>query len=193
MNKRAKSNTVRIIGGQWRGRKLAVLDSAGLRPSIDRVRETLFNWLMHDVVGARCLDLFAGSGALGLEALSRGAEYVHFVEQNPKVASALTANIELLGLDSEAAICTLGNGLDMLQKSAQEEYDLVFLDPPFDSPLLQQSINALVQANCLASSAIVYLEQSASQPDVSTPVGWRLHREGRAGQTRYALYHILTA
>ncbi len=186
MNKRAKSNTIRIIAGKWRGRRLPVLDSLGLRPTTDRVRETLFNWLMHDVPSARCLDLFAGSGALGLECLSRGAASVAFVEADKRVAASLVANLGTLG-SSDASV-TVGSALRYLTKPPKSPFDLVFLDPPYQSDLLAPALDLLSEQAWLAERALVYVEQSSAETPVNIPEDWFEHRSGRAGQSRFSLY-----
>ena len=190
MSKRAKLNTIRIIGGQWRGRRLPVIESQGLRPTINRVRETLFNWLMHDIVNARCLDLFAGSGALGLESISRGAKFVHFNEVNKTIADQLEQNLDLL-LNSERfnradVGCT--SALTVLAAAQTDPYDIVYLDPPFESDLLEKSIRLLVENNWITSGSIIYLEQDVNRKIVEVPSNWKLHREGVAGQSAYNLY-----
>lgn len=188
MNKRAKSNTIRIIAGQWRGRRLPVLDHDGLRPSTDRVRETLFNWLMHDISSARCLDLFAGSGALGLECLSRGADSVVFVESNKRVAEQLQQNLQSLqALDKGDVINQ--NALNTVRQQAKAPFDLVFLDPPFDSDLLSQVMPLLNDNGWLADNALIYVEQPSKQDPYPTP-DWAVYKEGKAGHSRYTLYSI---
>lgn len=188
MNKRAKSNTIRIIAGQWRGRRLPVLDHDGLRPSTDRVRETLFNWLMHDISSARCLDLFAGSGALGLECLSRGADSVVFVESNKRVAEQLQQNLQSLqALDKGDVINQ--NALNTVRQQAKAPFDLVFLDPPFDSDLLSQVMPLLNDNGWLADNALIYVEQPSKQDPYPTP-DWTVYKEGKAGHSRYTLYSI---
>jgi len=188
MNKHAKSSTIRIIAGSWRGRRLPVLDSDGLRPTTDRVRETLFNWLMHDIAGANCLDLFAGSGVLGIECLSRGAKFVHFVEQNRQVAKALDDNLNVLLNDRSQVKLTIGSALDVLNANRVNQYDVVFLDPPFQSELLAKAIILLQESGCLNEGALIYIEQDSKQSSVVVPETWSLHREGKAGQSRYCLY-----
>ena len=187
MNKRAKSNSIRIIAGQWRGRRLPVLDSHGLRPTTDRVRETLFNWLMHDVPGAHCLDLFAGTGALGFECLSRGAASVQFVEADRRVAEQVQSNINLLDA-RESAQVTNTSAAAFLTRPPSRPMDLVFLDPPFSAELLPEVIKLLTTNNWLADNAMVYVEQSSS--DLPLTVDWNLHRSGRAGQSAYCLYAV---
>jgi len=188
MSKRLNSNSIRIISGQWRGRRLPVLDSAGLRPSTDRVRETLFNWLMYDVSDANCLDLFAGTGALGLEALSRGAKSVQFVEASSLVASALQQNIAVLGLSEYAANVVRQDARSYLSNSPAKPFDIVFLDPPFADNLLAQVITALSRSAWLADQALIYIEQAKKTDLAPVPSSWQLHREGKTGQSRYSLY-----
>lgn len=189
MNKRVKSNTIRIIAGQWRGRRLPVLDSQGLRPTTDRVRETLFNWLMHDVVGANCLDLFAGSGALGLECLSRGAKAVQFVESDKGVAKALKANILTLGANDSASVLEQ-SAMGFLAGSAKTKFNLVFLDPPFQAGLLAPAIKLLHTNNWLGEGAMVYIERSANDPALVIPSKWQIYRERTMGQSHFCLYTV---
>jgi 16S rRNA (guanine966-N2)-methyltransferase len=188
MNKRAKSNSIRIISGQWRGRRLPVLEHDGLRPTTDRVRETLFNWLMHEISGARCLDLFAGSGALGLECLSRGAESALFIESEKRVARQLEQNLQSLdALDSGKVLNQ--NALNMVRQPAQIPFDLVFLDPPFDSDLLSQVMPLLNDNGWLADNALVYIEQPSKQDPCPTP-NWNVFKESKAGHSRSTLYSV---
>lgn len=181
-----KPQTLRIIGGRWRGRKLPFATADGLRPTGDRIRETLFNWLAPQIHGARCLDLFAGSAALGLESLSRGAAYTLMLERNKTAAAQIRANLALLQAETgqllEAdALAHLARG------NPGEAFDTVFLDPPFDADLWQASIDALNNGNWLSSDAIVYIE-SGRQPDYRVPDHWTLHREKTAGRVCYRLY-----
>ncbi|MBL4674325.1 MAG: 16S rRNA (guanine(966)-N(2))-methyltransferase RsmD [Arenicella sp.] len=187
MKPRAKTNSIRIIAGQWRGRRLPVLDIDGLRPSTDRVRETLFNWLMHDIAGARCLDLFAGSGALGLECLSRGASSVVFVESDKRIASQLQQNLQILNcLDGGEVI--VQSAINFLRHPAATQFDLVFLDPPFDSDLLAQAMPLLVENGWLADGALVYVEQASKKDPEEPPQNWQDYKEGKAGYCRYTVY-----
>lgn len=190
MNKRTKSNSIRIIAGSWRGRRLPVLDSEGLRPTTDRVRETLFNWLMHDVSGANCLDLFAGSGVLGFECLSRGAQFVQFVEADREVARSVSKNLQSLLRDGEAKRANVvpSDALDFLKVNKGKRYDVVFIDPPFQSNLASQAIRMLVDNNWLNEHALVYLEQDSNQEADSVPEQWQVYRQGKAGQSRYTVY-----
>ncbi len=188
MTRRAP-NRLRIIGGRHRGRKLAFPDANGLRPTPDRVRETLFNWLMPHLGGARCLDLFAGSGALGLEALSRGAGHVTLVEANPAVARQLEANLELLGEGGRSEVMCR-DALAFLRTAPAGPFDIVFLDPPYDADLLPPAIAALEQGGWLADPAWIYLEVPVKKGEAALPAlpaNWSLHREKRAGQVGYHL------
>ena len=172
-------NRVRIIGGKWRSRILNFPAAAELRPTPDRVRETLFNWLGQRLDGLSCLDLFAGSGALGFEALSRGARRVVMVERDRQVHAALRESAALLQADGAEIVSS--DALAYLQR-AQETFDVVFLDPPFASDLAARALASL--APRLAPEARVYVESAES---VQPPVGWSVLREDRAGAVRYAL------
>jgi len=175
---------VRIIGGRWRGTRLPVADAPGLRPSTDRVRETLFNWLQPKLSGARVLDLFAGSGALGLEALSRGAGEALLVECDPKLVENLHAVIERLQAGDEAHVLRV-DALKLLQAPLHGRFDVVFVDPPFDAGLWSPMLELLPP--WLADDAWLYLEAPlAAGP--SPGLGWIPHREGRTREVRYALY-----
>ena len=177
---------IRIIGGQWRGRKLPVPHSPGLRPTTDRVRETLFNWLAPVLQGAHCLDCFAGSGALGLEALSRYAASATLLEFERPVAQQLEKNLALLNA-SDAKVFNV-NALNWLAK-AGSAFDVVFLDPPFRKGILQDTLNLLEQNQWLADEAWIYVETEAEHGTLDVPASWRLHREKVAGQVAYRLYH----
>jgi len=187
MRRRAahSAGKLRIIGGSLRGSKIAVADLPGLRPTPDRVRETLFNWLMPVIDGARCLDLFAGTGALGIEALSRGAAWVDFVEQDARLAQELRSNLARLK-QADAAVRS-GDAATTLNQPPAQGYDIVFVDPPFSANLWDDIARALDQGGWLRANAQVYLEMPASlQP--ALPANWIAHREATAGAVRYALY-----
>lgn len=163
---------------------LEIADVPGLRPTAERIRETLFNWLAPQLAGARCLDLFAGTGALGLEALSRGAASAVFVESSPTAIAALHRNVELLGA-TEAEIIN-GDAMAYLQ-ACNTAFDLVFLDPPFaegDLPALCQLID---EQGLLAAGAKVYLEQDRARPEPDLPAGWSIIKSKTAGNVRYML------
>ncbi|EKM0531207.1 16S rRNA (guanine(966)-N(2))-methyltransferase [Cronobacter turicensis] len=179
------SGQIRIIGGQWRGRKLPVPDSPGLRPTTDRVRETLFNWLAPYLVGARCLDCFAGSGALGLEALSRYAADATLLEMERGVAQQLQKN--LATLKSSAAKVVNTNTLNFLSQNG-EPHDIVFVDPPFRKGLLEETLNLLETRGWLAPQALIYVESEVENDLPPVPASWQLHREKVAGQVAYRLY-----
>lgn len=189
---RGPANRVRIIGGEYGGRRLDFPNQRGLRPTADRVRETLFNWLTPHLTGARVLDLFAGSGALGLEALSRGAGFVLLVEQGRVVAERLRHNIELLGATERARV-RHADALRLLAGRPEAPFDIVFLDPPFAAGLLAKAMPLLVTHGWLSDDAWVYLEQDAAQPWPGLPAGWAVHREGKGGQAAYRLVHARRA
>lgn len=174
---------VRIIGGVHRGRKLTFADMPGLRPTGDRIRETLFNWLQPLIAGARCLDLFAGSGALGIEAASRGAGEVVMVDNAPAVIRQLEKNRASLALDQ--LVIVRADALQFLDQPPTP-FDLVFLDPPFDSNLLQPLCQRL-DKGWLADGARVYLEEDISRHFPGLPMGWTLLKEKTAGRVRYGL------
>jgi 16S rRNA (guanine966-N2)-methyltransferase len=174
------TNQVRIIGGRHRGRRLHFTPGRGLRPTADRVRETLFNWLRADLAGARCLDLFAGSGALGLEALSRGAAALTLVERNRWVAQRLRDNVALLHEQALAEVIQ-ADALRLLSAPPAQPYDIVFIDPPFAEDLLPAVSTRLEQCAWLSPEAMIYLEQDTHRPWPTLPVNWAIQREGRAG------------
>ncbi len=176
---------IRIIGGQWRGRKLPVPDSAGLRPTTDRVRETLFNWLAPDIQEARCLDCFAGSGALGLEALSRYAASATLLELERAVAQQLSQNLQTLRATHANVVQT--NTLQWLSQAGQP-FDVVFVDPPFRKGLLQETLTLLEQNGWLADEALIYVESEMEHGTPQAPANWDLYREKIAGQVAYRLY-----
>ena len=183
----ARPNQVRIIGGKHRGRKLPVADAPGLRPTPDRVRETLFNWLGQNLSGWRCLDLFAGSGALGFEAASRGAVSVVLVEQLPAVARSLQAAAELLKEPALEVVCA--DALVYLKKPVPP-LDLVFVDPPYGQGWLDRIIMPLLPH--LAEDARLYVEAESALPDALAP-GLRCLKRGQAGQVHYHLYYFETS
>jgi 16S rRNA (guanine(966)-N(2))-methyltransferase RsmD len=172
------SHEVRIIGGQWKRSKLSVADKAGLRPTPDRVRETLFNWLGQDLTGWRCVDAFAGTGALGFEAASRGAREVTLVEQD----TALVAQLKRVQLQLQASATQIvrGDGVAALRQLAATSVDAVFLDPPFDSVLFEAALQAAARA--LAPDGFVYLEAPILWSEAALePIGLTLYRHLRAG------------
>jgi 16S rRNA (guanine966-N2)-methyltransferase len=177
-------NTLRIIGGEWRGRRIRFPGKGGIRPTPDRVRETLFNWLAAAVPGSRCLDLFAGSGALGLEALSRGAASATFIERDRESAARLRETATLLAPGRASVVHA--DALAWLA-GAPSAHDIVFLDPPFDAGILAESMRLLESRGWLAGDAYVYIEMPAGQGAPVLPAGWIAHRSGRAGAVGYHL------
>ncbi len=180
----AGENRIRIIGGRHRGRKLRFADSPGLRPTGERMRETLFNWLQPLLAGARCLDLFAGSGALGLEAASRGAGEVVLVDRARQVVRQLRENVELLGMDNAEVV--QADGIQWLNASARP-FDIVFLDPPFADRLLPQSLRLLTERGWLAAGARLYLEADADQGLPGLPEQLLLEKSKRMSQVVFGL------
>ncbi|MEN8166907.1 MAG: 16S rRNA (guanine(966)-N(2))-methyltransferase RsmD [Pseudomonadota bacterium] len=181
---KSRANQVRIIGGIHRGRKLAFPDLPGLRPTGDRVRETLFNWLQPIIQGARCLDLFAGSGALGMEAASRGAREVVMLDNLPQVVRQLEENKVLLDLVQLRIV--QADALTWLEQQPRP-FDLVFVDPPFAADLLRPVCARLETSGWLASGALIYLEDDAGRGFDQLPNGWGLVKEKLAGQVRFGL------
>lgn len=176
---------LRIIGGDFRRRQLPVLDHPGLRPTPDRVRETLFNWLGQQLYGTQVLDLFAGTGALGIEALSRGASQVIFVERDARVATLIRDNLASLGATQGEVVTA--DALTFLGSLGQPA-DVVFLDPPFHQGLADPCCAALEAGGWLAQEATIYLEtEQTLTPEV--PANWQLHRETRAGESTARLYY----
>lgn len=180
----ASSGRVRIIGGTLRNSRLQVAAVDGLRPTPERVRETLFDWLAPVIAGAHCLDLCAGTGALGVEALSRGAASVRFVERDARVAQALRAN--LLRLTASPGEVAIADAQDYLH-GASREHGVVFLDPPFGLDLWASLARQLEAGGWLAAGAVIYVESPREVAPV-LPVNWQPHRQGIAGAVRYALF-----
>jgi 16S rRNA (guanine966-N2)-methyltransferase len=184
----AQSRVLRIIGGRHRGRRLQFPPGVEIRPTPDRVRETLFNWLQPRIAGARVLDLFAGSGALGLEALSRGAGHVWFVEQSRRAAEA----IEAVAREWRETSLTVAraDAVRWLEHrpAAAPFFEIVFLDPPYDSDLLSAAATALARSGALAPDARIYVERRARDELPALPEGWKELRAGQAGEVGYHLF-----
>jgi 16S rRNA (guanine966-N2)-methyltransferase len=181
-------NSVRIIGGGWRGRRISFPDVPGLRPTPDRVRETLFNWLQHDIAGARCLDLFAGSGALGVEALSRGAKELVFVEQSVPAARALQEQLTRLGGERRGQVVEMGAARYL--RGAGAPFDIVFLDPPFGRDALAEFIPLLDSGDWLKPGSQVYLENEKAAGAPVLPAHWELLKSKSAGEVGYHLARV---
>ena len=183
--KKSAAGQLRIVAGNWRSRLLQIADVPGLRPTPERIRETLFNWLAPKIHGSKCLDLCAGTGALGLEALSRGAGEVVFVERSVLAFATLRSNIALLG----------GPNADVLNVDARQyldgpstrAFDIVFLDPPFAADLYDELCRLLVEQRWLADDARIYIEMDKDQPELSLPPGWQVLKNKTAGKVRYML------
>lgn len=187
MKKKAQASVTgayRIIGGQWRSRRLPVADSPGLRPTTDRIRETLFNWLQWDIADARVLDIFAGSGSLGFEAASRGAAQVTLVDAIQPVCQQLQDNITLLNVSNMTVVTH--NALTWLKQAHESPYDIVFIDPPFREGLADDALAALDESSLLVEDNQVYLETEKQWP-LNLPTGWRVLKEKVHGQVCFRL------
>ena len=181
---------LRIVGGSLRSRKWTFADAPGVRPTPDRVRETLFNWLAPHIAGMRVLDLFAGSGALGFEALSRGAATATLVESDRAAATSLRETAERFGLSHARVEST--DALALLRSTAADSFDLILLDPPFESPLLKSALKLIAQQQLLAEGGFCYIELPAETASPALPEGWLPHRAGKAGEVGYHLLHAPT-
>ena len=183
------SGSLRIIGGKWRSRNLRFVSVDGLRPTGSRIRETLFNWLAPSIEGARCLDLFAGSGALCFEALSRGADCCVAIEANSQAVSELRHNQAQLTANNLDIVS--GDCQKLLERgNTAKPYDIIFLDPPFDMKLHKQASRLLISGNWLASKAQIYCEFPATEAQ-DLPLGWRLIKDKIAGNVRYCLFEYV--
>ena len=183
---RSRQSQLRIIGGQWRSRRLNFTPSPGLRPTTDRVRETLFNWLGPTVPGASCADLFAGSGALGLEALSRGADHCDFVDTSAAAIEQIEAHLGTLDASQRGGCHRMP--ADRFLKSTSAAWDLVFVDPPFGMDLVNPTLMLLEEENLLHDEARIYVETAPQDPAPQVPAHWSLHREKKAGGVIYRLF-----
>ena len=180
---------VRVIAGLWRGRKLSVLNAEGLRPTTDRVKETLFNWLMMDVANARCLDCFAGSGSLGIEAHSRQAQALVFLEKFANAAKQLKKNLASLKTDKGTVINT--DTLTYLsQKNSTEPFEIIFIDPPFHHNFVPQVLTLLQQNNWLAENALIYVETEKNHPPLLLAKNWQVIKEKSAGMVTSRLIQV---
>lgn len=184
--KASTQGQLRIIGGEWRSRKVCFMDAEGLRPTPDRVRETLFNWLAPYIEGAHLLDAYTGSGALFLEALSRGAATATVLDVNRQVIDNLKQQLQLLNCDSARLIHQ--DALTFLKQSEDKKYDVVFLDPPFRKNLLEETCHLLENNHWLTNEAWIYTESEQAPSTLKLPLSWCLHREKKAGQVFYTLW-----
>ena len=183
--RKASAGKLRIIGGKWRSRFIQVADLPGLRPTTDRVRETLFNWLQNDIAGGHCLDLFAGSGALGFEAASRGAASVLMLENQGPAVRVLNANVQ--DLKAESVQVSQCDAISWLNSKPATVFDVVFIDPPFASDYLAQACQLLEDQQCLSEHACIYLEMGRKVDLPELPQSWNVVREKKAGQVSYYL------
>ena len=181
---------LRVIGGDWRGRKLSFPNRVSLRPTTDRVRETLFNWLAPRVEDAQCLDLFAGSGALGIEALSRGARHCDFVDTDQQTIDAIGQNLQSLGASERATLRTC-QADTMLAEDAR--WDIIFVDPPFDAGLGHHLLNRLASSQCLQKDGLVYFETRRSAPETVPEQRYEVCREKTAGDVCFRLLRFRSA
>lgn len=182
------TNAVRIIGGKWRGKKLSFPAHSPARPTLDQIRETLFNWLQPFVQGSRCLDAFAGSGALGIEALSRGAAQVTFVDQDVTTLTHLRRQLEELGADNaETLRLSMPIGLSQVAPPA---FDIIFLDPPFDTNLLEQTLNTLASGVLVTSGTLVYFETN-SHHELNFAKDWEIYRHKKTKRISYGLLKFI--
>jgi 16S rRNA (guanine966-N2)-methyltransferase len=182
---------LRVIGGRLRGRKWRFPEAPGLRPTPDRVRETLFNWLQPRLVEARCLDLFAGSGALGIEALSRGAASVSFCDSSAAALATLRDTLQRFGIEAQARL--IARPAQRALQDLQGPFDVVFMDPPFDAGLLEPCAALLDSRGLLAPDARVYVEAPARDSLPALPLKWHEHRQGKAGEVGYHLFRFQEA
>jgi 16S rRNA (guanine966-N2)-methyltransferase len=178
------NQTLRIIGGLFRGKKIQFTAVEDLRPTPDRVRETLFNWLMHDIHGATCLDAFAGSGALGFEACSRGAANVVLLEHHPKAYQTLKTNAEQFKTNNLSVF--QHDCFEFLNQTPQV-FDIIFLDPPFKAELIESMLTLLQQKSCLKSEGLLYIESNSQPTKKIDPLYWTVLKEKKAGLVYYAL------
>ena len=181
---KSQAGRLRIVAGNWRSRLLDIAEVEGLRPTAERIRETLFNWLAPTLHGATCLDAYAGTGALGLEALSRGAGKVVFVERSPVAAQQLRRNIDVLEASGATVMQTAA--ADYLA-TCKNRFDLVFLDPPFAADLLDETCRLLHERDLLADDARIYLEMPATAGEPELPANWQVLKDKTAGNVRYML------
>lgn len=183
--KKSPTGQLRIVAGNWRSRLLKIANVDGLRPTSERIRETLFNWLGAGTHGSRCLDLCAGTGALGLEALSRGASEAVFVESSAAAVKVLRANAE--SLDASGVEILHEDARDFLGRAVTKPFDIVFLDPPFKAELHDELCRLLQKQNWLAANARIYIESDKDKPEVNVPDGWQVLKVRTAGNVRYML------
>jgi 16S rRNA (guanine966-N2)-methyltransferase len=186
---KTKMGSIRIIGGEHRGRKLPVLDLDGLRPTTDRMKETLFNWLMMDVRGAICLDCFAGAGSLGFEALSRGAKQLVFIELNKAAANQIRSNAALLKYESDKTLVEHGDALKVIP-SLNTAADIIFIDPPFNNNLVQATVDIIAKSDMAQADTLIYIEHEAALNSLLLPDNWQIHKEKLTQQVSARVFRV---
>ncbi len=187
-NTASKLGSIRIIGGKYRGQKVPVRDQEGLRPTTDRIKETVFNWLQSDIVGADCVDLFCGAGALSFEAVSRGAKHLTAIDIDHNNTKLLEQSKQRLAVDNMDIVCT--DALQWLQGQS-DKADIIFIDPPFASELLNACLALLSKHPCIQDNTIIYIE-SAKRHTISLPANWCWHRHKTNGDVQYGIAIINT-
>ncbi len=185
---KSQPGRLRIVAGIWRSRLLEIADVPGLRPTSSRIRETVFNWLSPRIAGAHCLDLFAGTGALGLEALSRGAASCDFVENSSKAAKTLRANIATL--ETRSAHVHEVKAQSFIAQAGARRYEILFLDPPFAADLLPELCRLIEAGNLLTDGARIYVEEDRNQPMFELPERWQVLKSKETGNVRYSLLEV---
>jgi 16S rRNA (guanine966-N2)-methyltransferase len=189
MRQSKSQSSLRIIGGQWRGRKISFLPVDNLRPTSNRIRETLFNWLQNHIVDENCLDLFAGSGACGIEGLSRGARSVTFIETNSEAAQIIKKNLAQLKVTKSEVVCADAmSWLTSAQPQVADSYGLVFIDPPFKEQLQLSCCQLLEASGVLKSLALIYLESATEVTASELPANWQLQKSKKAGKVHFFLF-----
>jgi 16S rRNA (guanine966-N2)-methyltransferase len=187
-NKGSRPGRLRIVAGKWRSRLLPIVDVEGLRPTPERIRETVFNWLSSEISGSHCLDPFAGTGALAFEALSRGAASATLIDKSARVSDALKSSAVLLDADNARILCA--DGLSFIQQKASRRFDIVFLDPPFAEDIVEECCRLLQSNGWLTDRAAVYIEQRQGRPEPALPTGWTIDKDNKAGNVRYMLARV---
>ncbi len=187
-NQKPRPGRLRIVAGKWRSRLLDIAEVPGLRPTSERIRETLFNWLAPSIQGARCLDLFAGTGALGFEALSRGATQVVFVDNSRRAIKVIENSAKML--DARGAIVQRGDAVEYVRDARPASFDIVFLDPPFADDRLEELCRLIDELRLLAPGGRVYLEQDRAKPLATLPGNWHILKDRSAGNVRFRLAEV---
>jgi 16S rRNA (guanine966-N2)-methyltransferase len=183
----AGKQQIRIIAGKWRSRQIRFPEVSGLRPTGDRIRETLFNWLAPEIHGARCLDLFSGSGAFCFEALSRGAAYCLALEKHPQAIACLTENKSLL--DASELVIAQQDTLKYLRQRADKPFDIIFVDPPFDLNLINEVCSLLEENGWVSDGGMIYCELPSQQNNFAPPGNWQVSRNKVASGVKYTLFY----